>query len=52
MTDLVAPVLVTYNTPTGRKGSKVVSTYDLSKTLRSLRDRRYTNVKIGKYLGK
>jgi hypothetical protein len=52
VTDLIAPVLVTYITPKGRKGSKVVSTYDLTKTLRSLRDRRYTNVKVGRYHGK
>ena len=52
MTDLVAPVLVTYTTPKGRKGSKVVASLDLTKTMRSLKARRYTNIKVGKYLGK
>ena len=52
MTDLVAPVLVTYTTPKGRKGSKVVASVDLTKSMRSLRARGYTSIKVGKYHGK
>ncbi len=48
MTDLLVPVLVTYTTPKGRKGSKIVSTFDLTKTMKSLRARGYRNISIGK----